>query len=101
MKTTREIKAELAELGNKSRAYCEAINEGGEGYNPYDAKIEAKFAELKIAEDAEWTRDVTISRRAAWNKEVNTMTAPTAAKIAAKLGFEMETLKRYVTKYNI
>jgi hypothetical protein len=101
MRTTTEIRAEMERMGDKSRAYVAGMLEGGEGYNPYDSKIDALIAEYEAVEAAEWTVDVTTARRAAWNAEVKAMTSPTAAKIAAKLGYTIDTLRKYIKLHNI
>lgn len=63
-----------AELAKEARKYDRINNDGGEGYNPYwDAlkdrlALEAREADAAFA--AEWTPEVTATRRAEWNARV-------------------------------
>lgn len=60
------IKTELADLTARARAYRNTHNEGGYGYNPYDAKIEDACRRLREAELADYAARWP-QIRAAWN----------------------------------
>lgn len=67
------------ELRSKARSYDNLHNEGNrDGYNPYedelgtrlDARIEAGCKADADNFPIEWTKEVTATRRTAWNAEV-------------------------------
>lgn len=118
-----EIRAELARLEsqmdaesarNKKLLAMDRIqNEGGGGYSHYDtvqgATLE-KYMPQQIALrralfEAEWTPEVTTSRRAAWNAEMQKLvqakkpaTTKVLAEIQTRLGFTLAELKKALGK---
>lgn len=58
----------------KAAAYARSQNEGGGGYNPYQAEVDAALDAVTKADAdafvAEWTAEVYAARRDAWNAEV-------------------------------
>ncbi len=114
--STVELEARLAEASAKRKAFIATICEGHDNGTPFDGEIEAIGSELgaRIGADkaaafaAEWTVEVFNARRAAWNAEI--VKLPRDAKgvkweavraLEAKLGFQMEDLKRAKTLLNI
>ena len=86
------------------------VNEGGEGYSHADTSAERAFdawnkavtplkAELFAAE---WTPEVTATRRAAWNAAMmaagKQITTRQVMSIQTKLGFTMADLKKALRK---
>lgn len=118
--TLDTIRTEINALKATTSRYDAGLNEGGEGFNPhadairrlereYDAVAEAtateRMAALRQAEDAEWTRELTQQRRAAWNTWVKAQgtrvhTAQVAAQIKAQ-GWSVEALKRAITRHGL
>lgn len=82
MRTTTQIVDEIKALQAKDRAYNSLVNEGGEGYEREDSRIAALqdefLAAAKAEKAAQWTVEIFVARRAAWNAEV--------AKVAAANG---------------
>lgn len=91
-------------------AYDKLQNEGGEGYVSFDKRypkqptkaeqdeiLAKSAAELDAAFAAEWTKEVTATRRAKWNAEAVKFGHPRKAEIA--LGFTMRDLKKAVVIY--
>ncbi len=68
------------------------------------AERDALGAELdtqeRIEQDAEWTKEVTVSRRAEWNKVAQAHKWP-QGKIEHEVGFKMDTLKHYIAKWEL
>jgi len=62
------------------------------------AEIEA---EERIAQDAEWTREVTIARRAEWNEMAQAHPQWPLGKIEHETGLKAEIVKRYITKWEL
>lgn len=85
-----EIKSELLaknnELNQARKAAVEyrlGMLEGGEGYNPFDAKIETLHDQImvlerqqKYSDDGEWKKASTITRRVSWNDWVLSFNGP-------------------------
>lgn len=106
------LKAELAALemalkaAKKARkSYTAWGNEGGEGYNPGDAKVETALNAVIVKKNeifaAEWTQVETQARKAAWNAAVSRILAgrPTFGPqdlkaIEAAVGFSATDMKR-------
>jgi len=86
----------------KETNYKNNINEGGEGYNPYtDAANDEKIDNMVSAFFAEWTVEVTTSRRAAWNAKVKSSGAKTMAdakKLEQFFGWKHADLKKAILK---
>lgn len=99
MRTINAIKTELDALYAKRDAHNVTHNEGGYGYNPYDAKIQAAHEELRAAKDAD-----IIARydelKAAWNAEIAKVTGPKGVamadlkKVEEKVGITLIDIKR-------
>ena len=82
--------------------HSNAINEGGYGYNPYEAEM------LRSAEaswEAEWTLETTVARRAQWNDFARSLAGKVAmADVAAaekRLGFTVENLRRAIRHHGL
>ena len=82
--TLQNIQTQISLLDTKSRAYRRVQLEGGEGYNPFDAQID-KLADQYAAlvqkmkdkdHDAEWTLEITQSRRREWNHFIRAISTP-------------------------
>lgn len=63
-------------MTHPNKAFYNGMNEGGDGYNPYDYE-DSPETQAALAADAtrfaaEWTPEVTAERRAAWNAWVRT-----------------------------
>lgn len=114
--STAELETRLAEVAAKRKAFIATICEGHDNGTPFDAEIEAIGVELgnrisaqkADAFSAEWTVEVFNARRAAWNAEI--VKLPRDAKgvkweairaLEAKLGFQMEDLKRAKSLLNL
>jgi len=97
-----------ARLQYAARNYRNVMLEGGEGYNPYQEELNRRRAEGEHREwcagrDAafrdEWTPEVFVARRAAWNAEVQSRTVNgkigfrEIQKIERKLGFTFRELQ--------
>lgn len=69
--------------------------------------VDARNAAFLAPEDAEWTRDVTIERRARWNEAVKGGRYSTpkggihVANLVTAMGFAAETLKRHVARHGL
>lgn len=119
-RTAAQVRAALHTLRQTAQRYDRLNNEGGEGYNPHAASLrtlEAEYDRLAeaeataayqarlAAEDAEWTREVTMERRAAWNAWVRSQgksIAPAAlAAHCQEMGYTMETLRRQITRHSL
>ena len=119
-RTAATVRAELQALQHRARRYDDGYNEGGEGYNPHRASVRALEAEYDrlaeaeadlaydaklAAEDAEWTRELTIARRAAWNTWVTaqgTQVRPAAlTQYYQQAGYDMATLRRQITRHGL
>lgn len=119
-RTIEQIKADIAAVdaaldaalksAKRQSKVDRAMNEGGEGYAHGDVMSGAAFdawskavtplkAELFAAE---WTPEVTASRRAAWNAAMvaagKQITTRQLLAIQTKLGFTMADLKKAVGK---
>jgi hypothetical protein len=114
------IQAERATLTQTARRYQAGANEGGDGYNPHAAALralraeedavqaataEARVAALQEAKTQEWTREVTIARRAAWNTWVKSHGKTiTPAQVAAQIhaqGWTIDDLKTAITRHSL
>lgn len=111
------LKTEYDQLTAQAKQYNATNNEGADGYNPFDSKIAAlgeeicnlEYADKVAKQDAEWTIDVTVGRRAAWNSEIKSLSAADKLlpkgillnNLAQKLGFKLDTLNKYVAKHNL
>lgn len=94
------IQAEMTTLLKQDREYNQGVNEGGEGYERVNPKIEelriAATAELEKEFAAEWTLDVLTARRAAWNAGIraaatkNGVSTGAVVALAKKLGYSGE-----------
>lgn len=78
-------------------SYNNLMNEGGEGYNPYDKPV------AKISQD--WTIEVTKSRRIAYNAAIKaegkSVTVSRLAAIMSKLGFTAADLRYNVARHSL
>lgn len=73
-----------------------------------DRALKAAIAADRAAEEAEWTAEVTTTRRATWNGLVKSATAGgkklTAMQVAAlekKAGFTLATLKTHIARHGL
>ena len=104
MRTSTEIKNEIAQVAKRGEDLNRIQNEGGEGFDNLDfARIEELQSELDDANFAEnWSAEQTAEKRALWNAEVRSAQAAgrfnhlTEGKIESKLGFRIESLKEAV-----
>jgi len=119
-RTSTQVRSELQALEATARRYQDGMNEGGDGFNPhsaalralraeYDALMEAEAHDAYTAqlavEDAEWTREVTIQRRADWNAWVKSQgkTIHPAAMTAhcQAVGYDMLLLQRQIRRHGL
>ncbi len=93
MRTQSTIKAEINRVLASGRRINKLQNEGGEGYDHTDnAKLDALAKELTDSiMFYDWTKEVTVSRRMAWNSEAKKAGA-TIIKIQYSLGFKASDL---------
>jgi len=98
----------IQELVKKQEEYNRINNEGGEGYNPYDALIDAESE--RLAKIPKWTKEQTIANRQEWNTEVKKLISahngghvPTKEVIALedKMGFTLSALKCEISKWGL
>jgi len=93
----------LNEIERRRINYNNVNNEGGEGYNPYDAIYEAEA--LRIAALPRWSKEETQAKRVAWNNDIRSYGAGiTSSQIRAleiKHGFNLNTLKFELAKHNL
>ncbi len=88
-----------------NKAYYNLVNEGGEGYvseKGPSAEFMTELAACKAKSEktkAEWTKEVTTERRAAWNAYVTKTGCTVVAEIEQAVGFKMSTLQWAVSKY--
>lgn len=119
-RTLEQISAQLTNLKAQARRYDAGLNDGGEGFNPhhdairqlereYDVAAEARaaagLAAIRQAEAAEWTLELTTTRRAEWNAWVKAQgksihTAQIAARIQAQ-GWSVEALKAAIKRHGL
>lgn len=119
-RTAEAILIDLNTVKAQWRGYNAGLNEGGEGYNPHsaplrtlqaeydaahEAEVHAAYQARLDAEDAEWTKDVTIARRAEWNAWVKsqgkTIAPAHMATHCQDVGYDMLTLKRQITRHGL
>lgn len=121
-RTVTEITAELTALRATAHRYDSGANEGGEGFNPHhaallalqaerDAAVQASEAERmaarQAATEAEWTRELTVQRRADWNAWVRshstqgTLAALLIAEQIKAQGWSLDELKRAITRHGL
>lgn len=93
----------IAEIIKKRTAYNNLQNEGGEGYNPFDAILNREIA--RQAAIPRWTKEQTQSKREAWNKDMRAhgtqITIAQLRAMEAKHGFNFAILKSEVAKHNL
>ena len=93
----------IQEMVKKQKEYNEIHNEGGEGYNPYDAIISAELD--RQAKTPIWTREETQSKREAWNNDVralnHTATIADREALERKHGFTFISLCCEIKKHNL
>ena len=85
------------------------MNECGDGYagDPEaqaatkDAAIRAEALSSSAKRDAEWTREVTIARRARWNATAPAMRGKPIAAIEKKAGCSLLDLRHYVAAHGL
>lgn len=119
-RTAHDVRTELQALEATARRYDTGMNEGGEGYNPHtaalrtlqaeydrlmEAEADAACAARRAKEDAEWTKEVTIQRRAAWNAWVRsqgtTVHSAAMAQHCQEVGYDMLLLKRQIVRHRL
>ena len=102
-RTRDEIVAEMSKVAEQGRELTRLQTEGGEGYDHTDCnRIADLQAELDAAIVAEWDKETTIARRAAWNDAALAMTSkPTQAKIEATTGVLLSELKSAISRHNL
>ena len=102
MRSRDEITTEMEQVGEAGRRMNRFQNEGGEGYDHTDtARIDRLYDELQQSIRAEWTPDVTLARRAAWNAAVSASTSPTARAIERATGIDLDELNAAVKRHSI
>ncbi len=109
MRSTKEIEKEIRAVADQGHKINELQNESGEGYDFTDEqKLKTLWAEhaeaLKAEFAADWTAEVTVARRSAWNDLVKSGQIKTQLDINAaqkKLGFVMTDLKKAIILNNI
>lgn len=108
MRTFKQIQADIDAIRAKDRAYNRVVNEGGEGYNR-DSVPAALYAERDAADAAafaaEWTIDVFMARRAAWNAEVAKLGASINARqftgLQDRLGYKLADIRKAKTMLGV
>ena len=102
MRSRDEVTAEMEQVEAAGLRMNRLQNEGGEGYDHTDmARIDRLYDELQQAIRAEWTLDVTIARRAAWNAAVSASTSPTARALERATGIDLDELDAAVRRHSI
>ena len=113
------MKRTTTQIRTAASNYDRLFNEGGEGYNPHRAELQAQqptaaeyaawlqasATAAKAAEEAEWTQEITQERRQAWNawvRQSNGKLAPNliANQIKAQ-GWNLDALKRAITRHGM
>ena len=98
----------IQELVKKQEEYNRINNEGGEGYNPYDALIDAESE--RLAKIPKWTKEQTIANRAAWNTSIKkiisecnggAVPAGRVGEMENKMGFTLASLKCEISKWGL
>ena len=98
MRTREEIEMEIAEVIAAGRRMNNLQNEGAGGYDHTDAaKREALTAELNAAIDAEWTAEITATRRAIFNEAVTRLLNPVKAQ--KETGIDLYELRLAVERH--
>jgi hypothetical protein len=103
-KMTREdIKAEIASIQDAGRRMNALQNEGADGYDHTDNVRLIELADMLVKMDRdEWTYDVTVARRAAWNAELKRQgSSATLVSMRDAMGFGLDDLKAAKRKHNI
>jgi hypothetical protein len=94
---------ELRDLSKKYLQYRNGVNEGGEGFNPYDPWISEacdQLAALKFNRD--WTLEKTVVNRVAWNDAARTYAASGGVmKVQQVAGFSFSDLKKAVALHGL
>ncbi len=103
-------RADLATMEAARRRF-EAEAEGARDWSPMDDRIEAKLREVadlsRRIEEAAWTRDATVARRAEWNAWVKANATkrgvPAAAVIAQekRQGWTVAALRAAVARHGL
>ena len=103
-------RAELATLEGARRRF-EAEAEGARDWSPMDDRIEAKLLEVadlaRRIEEAAWTRDATVARRAEWNAWVKANATkkglPAAAAVAQekRQGWTVADLRAAIARHGL
>lgn len=103
-------RAELATMEAARRRFS-AESEGATDWSPMDDRIEAKLREVatlsRLIEEAAWTRDATVSRRAEWNAWVRANATkkgvPAAAAVAQekRQGWTVADLRAAVARHGL
>lgn len=119
MRTPEQIQADIISLNaqyrrqaSKAAAYDRLQNEGGEGYSTYEDVSETHYSKLKALKAellaAEWTKEVTTERRAAWNAMVKAASArgenwSGKDQVAAEqsIGFTLSDLRQAIKLHNL
>jgi hypothetical protein len=116
-----KAKAAYQGLKDKAAAYNRGMNEGKEGYSPHSTAlreaqgkvdragerlVEAKVAHSQAKTNAEWTKEVTQSRREAWNSHMKSLagtkiTGKKLGEIETKHGFDFQTLKEQISRHGL
>ena len=102
MRTTKEITSDIRAINTRANALNDLQNEGGEGYQhePDTSALEAEWDIANAAErKEEWTKEVTIARRAEFN--ISGATKLTLTKIESKLGYTLHNLKKAIASHGI
>jgi hypothetical protein len=92
-----------AQLKAQETKYNNIHNEGAEGFNPFTNELERRgneeFEAMKNAENEEWTKEVTIARRAEFNS--HKPTRATLPKIQKDLGYTFFDLQNAIKRHGL
>jgi hypothetical protein len=101
----------LAKRLKAAREHFDSVSQDHSRYSDVDRtdaqmRLDQLQAELQAIEDIEWTREVTVARREAWNKALQNRKYRTGSvvfstSIERDLGFTLAALKRQVVRYDL
>jgi hypothetical protein len=94
---------ELKELSKMYTQYCNGVNEGGDGFNPYGDKIDVATSELSgLLFERDWTLEKTKVNRVIWNDAAKAHAASGGVmKVQQVAGFRFSDLKKAVDLHGL